>query len=111
MGEAITAILNALSDAGFEFSVAGLGSIIALVSTGATVIFMVRKNRIEVKTGTRSYEKDVQMQMVSDLRKLRRNSEKYYLLRKAIIEESGVDHLSIIKKMEDEYKGINPEED
>lgn len=89
--------------------IAGIGSLIALVSGAIGVIIMVRKNRNEEKTGVRDYQKDTMTMMNGDIRKLRKHAEKYLILRKIVILDSTVDHIKVLKKMEEEYDLINPD--
>lgn len=93
----------------FEWSLGTIGSILALLTAGSSVWWTMKKNKKEALDGTRNYQKEMIENMTGDIKNLRKGSEKYALLRKVIIDTPGVDHIAILKEMEDEYKIINPE--
>ena len=90
-------------------TIAGFGSLIALVSAAVSVIYMIQKNRAETKATLRTYEKEVQANLLADVADLREKAEKFIILRKTIIADPAIDHRSILMKIEEDYDLINPE--
>lgn len=112
MGEIQTSIgilLQIIPDIQSSNPIAALGSIIALVTGAIGTIIMVRKNKAEERAGLRDYQKDTMLAMSGDMAKLRKHSEKYLILRKIVILEPAVDHIEILRKMEEQYDIINPD--
>lgn len=91
-----------LSDLNFET----VGGFIAILTLVFGLYYTYKEKKNATLNGYRSYEKDLQLQIIEDNRKLRENSEKYLMLRKKVLSQVGIDGEDIIAEIERDYKEL-----
>lgn len=83
-----------------------VGGFIAILTLIFGMYYTYKEKKNATLTGYRSYEKDLQLQIIEDNKKLRENSEKYLMLRKKVLSHHDIEGEDIIAEIEREYKDL-----